>query len=368
MTVYLNDIEFIMPGVSSLSGLFAAIADHQTAFSLSPCGHLCGAVTEVGSEEGVDRVVTLASTCAKRSGWKLDENTGVFIGSSRGATGALETAVNEFSKHGEVSPQTSPKTTLGLISATVAKELGLCGLDMTHSSTCSTALMSLINGAAWCEAGYLENVVTGASEAPLTPFGFAQMEALRIYSKIDRGNFPSRPFGGDQNSFVLAEGAGLILLGNKKSSTTLARLASFGTCVDKAPSRTGVSAEGNNFVSTMTTALKKYGKSVDLVVCHATGTVKGDKAELSALRRVFGTELPTVIATKWLHGHSFAASGVLGIASALSLLGKDNIDCAYPYPSEIINAPVTSLKRVRSVLVNSSGFGGNTVSIIIELP
>lgn len=365
MVTFIQDASFIMPGLSRCEDIFAALTTQTTSFSKIG-DKVCGQIAEIVSQTEVDRVVTLAAASAKKSTWKLGENTGVIVGSSRGATTSLEAAIGEFEEFKEVSPHTSPKTTLGLISATVAQELRVTGFDMTHSSTCSTALMSVINGMAWCEAGFVEQVVVGASEAPLTPFGFAQMEALRIYSKLDASEYPSRPFSTEGNSFILAEGAGLFLLGKEKKDSSLGKIVSFGTCVDRAPSRTGVSPEGDNFVSTMSAALKKFNGTIDCVVCHSTGTMKGDRAELNAVKKVFGERIPLIAAPKWLHGHSFAASGVLGIAAALSLLGRKDVDLVLPYENEVTALQPKKVKEINNVLVNSSGFGGNTASIIIS--
>ena len=100
--------------------------------------------------------------------------------------------------------------------------------------------------------------------------------------------------------------------------------------------------------------------SVDLIVTHTPGTALGNQAELNAIGRVFGKYRPILTSNKWLLGHTLGASGVLGVEYALSILQHQRW-VEYPYP-----VPFTNRARpIRTVMVNSVGFGGNAGSILL---
>ena len=135
--------------------------------------------------KNLDRSVLLALVAAKKcaNAFKFQQkNIGVNIGSSRGATSLFETYYQDFQQHGKVSPFASPTTTLGNISSWVAQDLGLDGVAIDHSVTCSTAMHAVLNGIAWLHAGMADTFLVGGSEAALTPFTIAQMKALKRYS------------------------------------------------------------------------------------------------------------------------------------------------------------------------------------------
>ena len=101
-------------------------------------------------------------------------------------------------------------------------------------------------------------------------------------------------------------------------------------------------------------------ESVDTIVMHAPGTIKGDLTELRAIEKVFGSNLPLLTTNKWKIGHTFGASGMLSLELALLMLQNDTF----------IETPFSESKKqdksIKRVLVNAVGFGGNAVSILIE--
>ena len=119
----------------------------------------------------------------KNAGWNGSDNFGINIGSSRGATHLFETYHEDFLKNNKAKTLSSPTTTLGNISSWVAHDLQTQGPEISHSITCSTALHAMLNGIAWINSGMCDKFLVGGSEAPLTPFTIAQMQALKIYAK-----------------------------------------------------------------------------------------------------------------------------------------------------------------------------------------
>ena len=119
----------------------------------------------------------------KNAGWNKNDNFGINQGSSRGATQLFEQHYSDFLNSGKANVLSSPTTTLGNISSWVAHDLQTSGPEISHSITCSTALHAMINGIAWLKSGMSDKFLVGGSEAPLTDFTIAQMQALKIYSK-----------------------------------------------------------------------------------------------------------------------------------------------------------------------------------------
>jgi 3-oxoacyl-[acyl-carrier-protein] synthase II len=338
----------------------------------------------------LDRTVHLATYAARQAaasaGWHMTADACVMVGSSRGATGLLERYHTEFLAGGEgkTGPLTSPTTTLGNISNWVAQELHTEGAACEMSSTCSTSAYALGTGLAWLQAGMGKRALVGGAEAPLTDFTIAQMRALRIYASDAECELPCRPCADEsprRNTMVLGEGAALLALerldpdelarweermrqerGEVPSGSVLARVLGAGFSVEAIETNTSVSEEGNALRRSMRQALARAGRdAVDVVVTHTPGTALGDRAELNAIRRVFGNRLPVLTSNKWLLGHTLGASGALGIEYALLILRTQRwVD--YPYPVPFQNAPC----QVRTVMVNSVGFGGNAASILLS--
>src|SRR5690606_23910564 len=120
------------------------------------------------------------------AGWKKGNSIGINIGSSRGATALFEKYHAEYLRCGKTETATSPATTLGNISSWVSYDLKSNGPDISHSVTCSTGLHAILNGCAWLGSGMADKFLAGGSEAALTPFTIAQMNALRIYAKEEQ--------------------------------------------------------------------------------------------------------------------------------------------------------------------------------------
>ena len=327
----------------------------------------------------LDRTVAMAIYASRlaiaRSGWDLPRHIGINIGSSRGATMLFETFHDFFLKHAHnrVPALTSPLTTLGNLSSWVAQDLQSDGVTISHSVTCSTALHGLVNAMAWLRSGMADRFLVGGTEAPLTPFTVAQMKALRIYSDRREGEYPSRPLAEDasQNSMVLGEGAAAFCLtkGGANPGTRehepLAIIASVGYANEKLSHGASLSEDGECLYDSMKMALEGFDGTppVDAIVLHAPGTVKGDRAELAAVQRLFGDHLPYLVSNKWKIGHTLGASGAFSLELAILML-QHQIRLPFPYAA----LPNTDPGELRTVMVNASGFGGNAASVILRRP
>ena len=325
----------------------------------------------------LDRSVQMAVYAASKAMLesKIDANKrmmGVSIGSSRGATGLFEKYYSEYLKNSnnQTSLLTSPLTTLGNISSSVAQYIGAKGFVMSHSMTCSTALQAVTNAVAWIKSGMADSFIVGGAEAPLTPFTFAQLEALGIYSKEINTDYPCRPMTNEENkknTMTLGEGAAIFVLEKVNSKDIKCGdiiIESVGFGFEEIPSATGLTDEGDTLFESMTMALKNTtsGK-VDAIITHSPGTIKGDAAEFNAITRIFGNELPVLYNNKWKIGHTYGASGAFSMETAILLL-KELIKPILPYEVRYKNPTRTNFN---SIMVNSAGFGGNSSSVILKI-
>ncbi len=300
------------------------------------------------------------------AGWQSSDNFGINIGSSRGATALFERYHSAYLQNKKTPTLTSPTTTLGNISSWVAHDLQTQGPEISHSITCSTALHSVLNGIAWLQSGMANKFLVGGSEAPLTPFTIAQMQALKIYAKNTKTeNYPCRALDLDKliNTMILGEGAAMACLEIGISSNALALIVGVGYATEPLEHNVSISTDAICFQRSMTMALGAYSPDdVDVIVMHAPGTIKGDETENTAIKKVFCNKTPFLTTNKWKVGHTFGASGMLNMELAVLILQHQ----------EAIQVPFITQeqepKSIRRVLVNAVGFGGNAVSILLEAP
>jgi 3-oxoacyl-(acyl-carrier-protein) synthase len=347
--------------------------------------------------KSLDKSVLYAMVASRKAiqnaGWTSNDVFGINIGSSRGATDLFEKHHLEYLETGKAQTLASPTTTLGNISSWVAHDLQSSGPEISHSITCSTALHALLNGVAWLRAGMTDKFLVGGSEAPLTDFTIAQMRALKIYSNIEqrqlelvalrqaqcdnpmgqsesvedlltKNNYPCRAFDLEktQNTLILGEGAAVCCLEMGKKENALAYVEGIGYATEILEHNISISAEANCFQKSMKMALQDTDLSeVDVIVMHAPGTKAGDLTEYKAIQKVFTTTLPMLTTNKWKIGHTFGASGILSIEMAILMLQHQEF-IGIPFAQE-----QNPRKKIRKVLVNAVGFGGNAVSVLLSL-
>lgn len=298
----------------------------------------------------------------KNANWKGTDNFGINIGSSRGATKLFETYHEGFLKNNKTETLSSPTTTIGNISSWVAHDLQTQGPEISHSITCSTALHSVLNGIAWINSGMCNKFLVGGSEAPLTPFTIAQMQALKIYSKKKQA-YPCQALNLNktQNTMVLGEGATMMCLEAGETQNALAVIKGIGYATEILKHNISISSDAQCFQKSMTMALGTLNPNeIDIIVMHAPGTIKGDMSEIEAIQKIFCNKTPALTTNKWKIGHTFGASGALSIEFAILMLQHQEF-ISVPF-IENQNHP----KRIKNILVNAVGFGGNAVSILLS--
>ena len=318
--------------------------------------------------KALDETVLLALLVSRQAidnaGWKTGDEFGINIGSSRGATQLFEKYHQEFLETGKTSTLASPTTTLGNISSWVAHDLKNNGPEISHSITCSTALHAVLNAVAWLQSGMATKFLVGGSEAPLTAFTIAQMNALKIYSK-EKSEYPCRAFDftKTKNTMVLGEAASVACLELGIQENALAYIEGIGYATDDIEHNISISDEAICFQKSMKMALQNTNlNEIDAIVMHAPGTLKGDTSEYKAILKVFGENHPMLTTNKWKVGHTFGASGMLNMELAILMMQHSHF-ISVPYAEKQIIR-----KNIKKVVINAVGFGGNAVSIVLTSP
>ena len=321
-------------------------------------------------DDSVLLAIYTARNAMEMSGWSKSDQIGINVGSSRGATALFEKYHEQFVRKGKSATLTSPTTTLGNISSWVGHDLKTSGPDISHSITCSTSLHALLNACAWLQSGMASRFMVGGSESSLTPFTISQMQALKIYAEnpgreSDPFNeiYPCRALdlGKNRNSMILGEAAAIACLEPGVSKNTMAVIEGVGYATEVLEHNVSLSTNADCLQKSMKMALGEISpEDIDVVVLHAPGTVKGDRAEYLAIEKLFGSNMPALTTNKWKLGHCLGASGMLSIELAVQMLLN----------GQFIGVPYLDSERhpekIDRVLVNAVGFGGNAVSVLLK--
>ena len=280
-----------------------------------------------------------------------------------------------------VSPFMIPKLMVNAASGNISVHFGLKGPNSAVATACASASNAIGDAFRWIQYGKADVVVTGGSEAAITPMGlsgFARMAALS--TRNDDPQRASRPFDKDRDGFVMAEGAGMCILeelehARRRGANILAEVLGYGMSAD-GNHMTSPDPEGRGAARAMQNAMQDAGLNttdIDYINAHGTSTPQGDKAETFAVKSVFGAEarrIP-VSSTKSQLGHLLGASGgVEFVISALALqnqIAPPTINLDDPDPEcdlDYIPHHARPLK-IERVMSNSFGFGGHNACLIL---
>ncbi|NLV82678.1 MAG: beta-ketoacyl-ACP synthase II [Synergistaceae bacterium] len=339
-----------------------------------------------------DRVLHFATAAAdmaiKDSGLDveaLDKNKfGVYIGSGEGGIGTLENNFRNLYEKGSnrVSPFLVPMMITNMSAAYVAIRFGAKGPNMAVITACASSLNSMGEAYHCIVRGDANVILTGGSEAAVTPLataGFASLKALA--TRNDDPKHASRPFDLGRNGFVIGEGSGILVFeelehAKKRGAHIYAEVKGYGVSCD-AFHITAPDPDGDGAFRAMDMAVKKAGwkpEEIDLINAHGTSTVLNDKMETLAIKRLMGNLAHEVMvqSTKSMTGHVLgAAGGIETIASILAIekgIVHPTINQFDPDPECDLNTvPNKAIKAdVKKVLINNFGFGGHNAVIAIE--
>jgi 3-oxoacyl-[acyl-carrier-protein] synthase II len=313
------------------------------------------------------------------------ERTGVILGTGLGGVGTLVDGITTNALRGpdRISPFLVPMGIPNVGAGQVAINFGMTGPNFTTVSACATGGHAIGEATETIIRGDADVMIAGGTEAGIyEPMvgGFASMRALSTRNDDPEG--ASRPFDKGRDGFVIGEGCGVVVLealehAEARGATIFAEVCGYGATADAShitlPAPGGIGA-----VRAARRALEKAGMSpdeIDHVNAHATSTPEGDKAELQAIRTIFGERAGEVAVTanKSMIGHTLGAAGAIeAVVTVLTMrdgcipptINLDDPDEA----AEGLNLTpnVAARRDVSTAISNSFGFGGQNTAIVFR--
>ncbi|WP_162990321.1 beta-ketoacyl-ACP synthase II [Mesobacillus foraminis] len=311
------------------------------------------------------------------------ERIGVWIGSGIGGLGEFEDQHKRFMDKGprRVNPFTIPMFIPDMASGRVSIELGAKGINNCSVTACASGANSIGDAFRVIQNGDADIMISGGTEAAITEMtvaGFTNMTAL---STNPDPATASRPFDQNRDGFVIAEGAGILILEElehalKRGAKIYGEMVGYGATGD-AHHITAPAPQGEGAQRAMSLALNDAGlepSTVDYINAHGTSTPYNDLYETQAIKEIFGEHAYklSISSTKSMTGHMLGAAGA--VEAMLSLLAikegimPPTINYETPDPElDLDYIPNTSKEgQVDVVLSNSLGFGGHNVSLIFK--
>jgi 3-oxoacyl-[acyl-carrier-protein] synthase II len=316
------------------------------------------------------------------------ERVGTFIGVGFCGLEVLEDTCRTLSEKGprRVSPYFIPSVISNLAPGQVSLEWGFKGPSYTHTSACASGAHAIGDAFRWIQRGEIDAAVAGGAEAAVTPIGVAGFTSMRALSRRnDEPELASRPFDADRDGFVIAEGAGVLILEEREAALArgaviLAEIVGYGATSDAFHMvQPAPEAEGAQRAMKLALADAKLNpEDLDYVNAHGTSTPTGDVGELQAIQKVFGAHATNGLAvssTKSMTGHLLGAAGglepvlcVLAIRDAL-LPPTINLDKPEPVAARMNLVPNQAQERsIRALMNNSFGFGGTNCALVLKAP
>ena len=314
---------------------------------------------------------------------ELAERTGCFIGSGMGGLTTIEAthlALQAKGPRHAISPFFVTQLIINLAAGQLSIKYGAKGPSYSQVSACSSGAHAIGDAFRLIQRGEVDAMICGGTESVVTPLGvggFAAMHALS--TRNDAPTQASRPFDLDRDGFVLAEGAGVIILeemehARKRGARIYAELEGYAANSDAhhitAPSESGEGAQ-----RCMRAALADAGlapERIDYVNAHGTSTKMNDATETLAIKKVFGDHARKLMvsSTKSMTGHLLGAAG--GIEAAFCVLAvargqiPPTINYTTPDPECDLDYVPNVAREVKSrhVLSNSFGFGGTNACLV----
>ncbi len=309
------------------------------------------------------------------------EMVGCMIGCGIGGMQTLEDQVRVFFEKGakRVSPFLVPMFIGDMAAGQVSIRFGARGPNYNTVSACASGADAIGAALETIKRGDATAMITGGAEAAVTRLSIAAFAASRALSRNDDPETASRPFDAERDGFVLAEGAGTLIIEERehaleRGAPILAELVSYGQSAD-AFHVTQPSENGEGAARAMQMALDKGGLAateIDYINAHGTSTLLNDKFETMSVKTVFGESalgIP-ISSTKSMAGHTLGAAGGIEAAVAVMMLRDQRVhgtralvnsdpECDLDYVAE--GARDVDLNYVMS---NSLGFGGHNSSLI----
>lgn len=326
----------------------------------------------------IDAVNDAGIDFEKEDKWRC----GAIIGSGVGGIEEFESGHQRLMTKGpdRVSPFVVPKMMCNAAAGNVSIYYGIHGPNSAVATACASAAHAIGEAAMAIRHNVADVMITGGSEAAVTPLGMSCFIALKALSRRnDEPEKASRPFDKGRNGFVLAEGAGILLLeeyehAKARGARIYAEVLGYGQSADGSHI-TAPDEQGRGAAYAMGAAMRDagvHGEDLDYINAHGTSTPLGDLAETRAVKRVLDEVAYKVpmSSTKSMTGHLLGASGgIEAIATAKAIetgtipptinLEDPDPECDLDYVPNVARQA-----NVRVAMSNSFGFGGHNVSLV----
>jgi len=307
---------------------------------------------------------------------------GISIGSGIGGLSTIWEEANGYRGPRRTSPFFIPSLIINLASGFVSIKYGLQGPNSAVATACATGTHAIGDAARQIMFGYADRMLAGGSDSVINPLGVGGFGAMRaISTRNDAPTEASRPFDKGRDGFVMAEGAGVVVLeeyelAKARGAKIYAEVCGYGMSGD-AHHITSPSEDGDGPRRVMAAAIKDAGitpEQIGYANAHGTSTPAGDRIECSALKGVFGAHAAKlkVSSTKSMTGHLLGAAGGLETIVAALVAGTGKIpptinvvdqdpDCDLD-----VTANVAGTFDGEYVLNNNFGFGGTNGCLVLR--
>ena len=323
-----------------------------------------------------------------QAGFTVDESNrdrvGILIGTGIGGIGTLLEQAEVLRERGpeRVSPFLVPMMISDSAAGMIAIRVGARGPNMAVATACATGTNALGEAAAIIRRGAADVMIAGGAEAAIVSLAMAGMNVMGALStRNESPETASRPFDKERDGFVMAEGAGILILEEEeharaRGARILCEFKGYGTTDDahhiSAPAENGAGA-----ALSMSLALQDAGlrpEDIGYINAHGTSTPLNDKSETAAIKTVFGEHAYRVAisSTKSMTGHMLGASGAVEAAACVKVFEHNILPPTVHYSTPdpecdldyVPNQPRAA--QPEHAMSNSFGFGGHNATLILS--
>ena len=315
------------------------------------------------------------------------DRVGVIFASGIGGLITFQEEVTAFVQ-GDGTPRFNPffipKMILDIAAGHISMRHGFRGPNYAVVSACASSTNAIIDSFDTIRLGKADIIITGGSEAVISPAGLGGFNAMKALSeRNDEPKTASRPFDKDRDGFVMGEGSGVLVLESlehalARGAKIYCEIAGGGATAD-AHHITAPHPEGLGAKNVMNAALKDAGmqaSDIDYINVHGTSTPLGDIAETKAILNVFGDHAYNlnISSTKSMTGHCLGAAGALEALACIMAVTKDVVPPTINHftddpeldPKLNFTFEKPQYKTVNAALSNTFGFGGHNASVIVK--
>ena len=331
-----------------------------------------------------------AAEAIRDSNLALDEEDlkriGVVVGSGVGGINTLMEEAGAYLEAGtpRFSPFLIPKFITNIASGHIAIKYGFRGPNFGVSSACATSAHAILTAASQIQLGRADIMISGGTEAPISEPGIGGFNSAHALStNNEEYQTASRPFDKTRDGFVMGEGAAILVVEEyehalRRGAKIYAEIAGFGMTCD-AWHITAPREDGESAADAMELALREAGlvpADVDYINTHGTSTPLGDRAELHAVKHVFGDDAykVNISSTKSMTGHMMGAAGAVEALACLHAIRDGVIPPTINFKVEDegidyrLNLTLNEKqeRNVRVAISNNFGFGGQNACLVFR--